>query len=324
MSSGTDSLNHEHPHNHSHDHDHDHDHGHGHFHFHGKDAPRAIVRAIAITVFFMIVEAVGGFLSNSLALLSDAGHMLTDVGAMLLSLFAIWVARKPSTSIMSYGFHRAEILGALASGLLIWLISGLLVYEAILRLQSPEEVQAKVLLIVATIGLLANLVSMKLLHSEKEHNINVRAAYLHLLADTLGSVGAILAGVILIFTGWRPIDPIITILFSVLMLYSSWNLMKESVQVLMESTPPGIDPEKIRADLAAIEGVREVHDLHVWSVSSGRLALSVHLISTHPEVLSAANAVLKDHYGIIHTTIQVEHPDRFASERCYDCGDSGH
>jgi cobalt-zinc-cadmium efflux system protein len=246
--------------------------------------------------------------------------MLTDVGALILSLFAIWVARRPKTAVMSFGYHRAEILGALASGLLIWLISGLLVYESILRLRQPQEVQGKLVFIVAVIGLLANLACMVLLHSERKENINVRAAYLHMLTDSLGSVGAIVAGLVLWLTQWRPIDPIITIFFSILMLYSSWSLVREAVEILMESTPSGVDPNQVKADLQSLAHVREVHDLHIWSVSSGRLALSVHLIAEkHEEILAAANQLLQSRYGIVHTTIQVEHPERFASERCYDC-----
>ncbi len=312
-------------HSHDHDHDHDHDHSHGHFHSHahhfGKDsAPKAIQNAILITLVFMLVELIGGWVANSLALVSDAAHMLTDIGAMLLSLFALWVARRPTTLTMSFGYHRAEILGALISGLAIWLISGVLIYEAFLRIKSPPEVQGPIVFIVATIGLAANLFSMWMLHSSKNKNLNVRAAYLHLLSDSLGSIGAIIAGVVLWLTDWRPIDPIVTILFAVLMLISSWSLVKEAVGVLMESTPSHLDPSEIQKDLQGMKGVNEAHDLHVWTVSSGRLALSVHLISESAEtVLASANQLLKDKYGIIHTTIQIEHPDRFQSERCYDC-----
>lgn len=304
----------------SHQHHHDHDHSHHHFHAHDGEAPRSIVRAIVITFIFMGIEAVGGFIANSLALISDAGHMLTDIGALLLSLFAIWMAKRPKTATMSFGYHRAEILGALASGLLIWMISGVLIYESILRLQHPEEIQGKLVFVIATIGLLANLISMRILHEDRHKNINVRAAYLHLLSDTLGSVGAIIAGLVLWLTGWRPIDPLITLLFAALMLYSSWSLVKEAVGVLMESTPSSLDPHKVLKDLESLAGVQEVHDLHIWSVSTGRMALSVHIIATTADALVAqVNELLEARYGIIHTTIQVEHPDHFVSSRCYDC-----
>ena len=283
-------------------------------------APQAITRAMLITLVFMGVEFAGGWFSNSLALISDAAHMLTDVGAMLLSLFALWIARRPITLTMSFGYHRAEILGALTSGLLIWLISGVLIYEAVVRMASPPDVQGPVVFIIALIGLIANLVSMRVLHSAKSHNLNVRAAYLHLLADSLGSVGAIIAGAVLWFTDWKLIDPIITIVFAVLMLVSSWSLVKEAIEVLMESTPQNIDPHQIQKELQALPQVQEAHDLHIWSVSSGRLALSVHLVSDAPQtVLPAAHELLDRHFGIIHTTIQIEHPEQFQSKRCYDC-----
>ncbi len=308
------------PHDHSHDHSHAHSHS-GHHHSHLRDqGSKAIVRAIIITFIFMLVELVGGWFSNSLALISDAAHMLTDIGAMLLSLFALWIARRPITLTMSWGYHRAEILGALLSGLLIWMISGVLIYEAVVRMQSPPEVKGPVVFVVACVGLAANIFSMMLLSSTKNHNLNIRAAYLHLLSDSLGSVGAIVAGVVLWMTNWHPIDPIITIVFAALMLFSSWSLVKEAVEVLMESTPGHLNPEQIRADLHTIPGVREVHDLHIWTVSSGRMALSVHIIcDTVDTILSTANTLLQEKYGIIHTTIQIEHPNHFQSERCYDC-----
>ncbi len=293
---------------------------HDHAHEPGMAAERPLKRALGITLAFMIVELGAGYYANSLALVSDGFHMLTDVGALLLSLVALWLSQRPSTPVMSYGYRRVEILGALLSGLLIWLIAGVLVYEAILRLGSPPEVNAPVVLGVATAGLVANLLSLHMLHGARGENFNVRAAYLHVIADSLGSVGAIIAGAVLLWTGWRPIDPIITLAFSGLMLFSSWRLIKDSVAILMEMTPAGIDPLSIKRELEAILGVREVHDLHVWTVASGRLALSAHLVSPEPErVLSEANAILQTRHGIVHTTIQIEHPERFASERCYDC-----
>jgi cobalt-zinc-cadmium efflux system protein len=310
-------------HGHS-DHDH-HDHGdHGHGHAHHSHvrgaAPQALTRALVITLAFMVVEVVGGVFANSLALVSDAAHMLTDAGALMLALFVYWLARRPSTPSMSFGYHRVEILGALASGLSIWVIAGFLVYEAIVRIGQPPEVRGPVVLAVAALGLGANLLSMKLLSGAREDNINVRAAYLHLLSDSLGSVGAMVAGAVIWWTGWRAIDPIVTLLVAALMLFSSWALIRESIGVLMESTPVGVDPKAVGSELSRLPGVTEVHDLHIWSVSSGRSALSVHLIAADSEgLLSRANELLRERFGIKHTTIQVEHPDRFDSERCYDC-----
>jgi len=307
---------------------HDHGHGHGPCHEHGllgahitgNEAPSVLMRAIGVTLIFMLIELVGGYFANSLALISDGAHMLTDVGAMLMSLFAVWVSKRPASSRMSFGYHRAEILGALASGLSVWVIAGFLFYEAIRRIQSPEIVQGPVVFIIATLGLIANFINMRTLHGTKDSNMNVNAAYIHVLSDLIGSVGAIIAGLILTFTHWNPIDPIITIFVAVLMLFNSWGLIREAIRILMESTPTGVDPEKIMSELREVSGVSEVHDLHIWTVASGRLALSVHLISAEgSSVLSRANYILQEHYGIVHTTIQVEHPDHFQSQRCYDC-----
>jgi cobalt-zinc-cadmium efflux system protein len=296
--------------------------GHAHSHAHSihNTAPRAISHAILITLIFMVIELLGGWFSNSLALISDGAHMLTDVGAMSLSLFALWIARRPATSTMTFGYHRAEILGALFSGLLIWLISGVLIYESIDRLHSPPEVKGPVVFGVATLGLIANAVCMWTLHGAKEENLNVKAAYLHVLSDLMGSVGAIIAGAVLWITNWKPIDPLLTILFSLLMLFNSWSLVKEAAGILMESAPTHLDPESILQDLRAIDSVLEVHDLHVWSVSNGKPALSAHLITMNGEhVLSTAHELLRTKYEILHSTLQIEHPEKFRSQQCYHC-----
>jgi cobalt-zinc-cadmium efflux system protein len=313
----------------------DHDHDHHHHHHGDAHAPNAVLRAIFVTLVFMAVELVGGYLANSLALISDGAHMLTDVGALLLTLFVLWLARRPSSDTMTFGYHRAEILGALVSGLVIWVISGFLIWAAIERMQNPPEVNGPMVFVVAVAGLVANLIAMRSLHGASHDNMNVRAAYLHVLSDLLGSVGAIIAGAVLWLTHWRPIDPIITVLFAGLMLVSSWSLVKEAIQILMESTPSSIDAARVREDLRALPGVTEVHDLHIWSVASSRHALSVHVIfapegaagahdaqktlTLHAQLLERINALLKERYAIQHTTIQIEHPDHFKSENCYDC-----
>lgn len=280
----------------------------------------AIRRALILVLIFMVVEFVGGFLANSLALMSDALHMLTDSIALMLALFAFWIASRPSTPKMSFGYHRAEILGALTCGLLIWFLTALLVYEAILRFKAPPEVKGSLLLVVASMGLIVNLISAWMLHSARSESLNMRAAYLHVLGDLLGSVGAIFAGLIILLTGWRLIDPLVTFLIAGLLLYGSWKIVIEAVGILMESTPRGIDPEEVQQVLEGLEVVEEVHDLHIWSVSSGILALSAHLVSTNPsDALTEANQTLDKRYGIHHTTIQVEHPEKFQSNRCYEC-----
>lgn len=212
-------------------------------HDHPHNAGPALRLALIITLTFMAIEATGGWISNSLALLTDAAHMLTDAGALLLSLFVNWLAvrasAQPTRNMKNFKgrYHVVELWGALISGIAIWILAGGLVYEAVIRLKNPEEVRAGILLVVATIGLLANLACMKILHPAQENSINVRAAYLHLLSDLLGSVGAIIAGIILMITGWALIDPIITLIFSALMVYSSWALVKEAAQVLVRKTP---------------------------------------------------------------------------------------
>jgi len=311
---------HHHSHHLSHGHDHPH-HGEDHGHRHPtNEAPKALKAALLITALFMLIEIGSGWWANSLALLGDGFHMATDLGSLSLSLAAFSIAQRPSTPRMSFGYHRVEILGALTSGLAIWGIAGFLIYESIQRMMNPPEVQGQVVFVVALLGLGANLLSMKYLHQSRHDNINVRAAYLHLLADSLGSVGAVISGAVLIWTGWRAIDPLITVLFSVLMLVSSWELVKESVEVLLESAPRNLDPNEIQQSLKAIPGVEEVHDLHIWSVSSGRYAMSAHLISRDGDaLLQLANQSLQQKFGIRHTTLQIEHPEKFQSERCYDC-----
>jgi cobalt-zinc-cadmium efflux system protein len=268
----------------------------------------------------MLVEFFGGWIANSLALISDALHLFTDVGAFLLSLIALRIAKWPSTPSMSYGYHRAEILGALASAVSLWALSGVLIYEAIIRLLHPPEVQGAVVFVIATIGLVANVLMMKVLHGSQKHSLNVRAAYLHVIGDLLGSVGVILSGAILWLTGWRPIDPLITILFSCQILYTSGKLIKETVNILMEGAPEGMDIAALEKDLSSLSGVKEVHDLHLWAVSSHRAALSVHIVSTTPPVtLNAAHKLLEEKYHIHHMTIQVEDPAHFEPKYCYDC-----
>lgn len=273
-----------------------------------------------MTGIFLVVEFVGGWISNSLALLSDAGHMLTDVGGLLLGLFAAWIARRPPSQTMSFGYHRAEIIGALLSGLSIWALAGVLVFEAIQRMRAPAEIQGSIVLGVAAAGLLVNLFSLKILHRDQEHSLNVRGAYLHVLADAFGSVGALVAGALITWRGWFWVDPVITFVLAALMLVGSWALIRDSVAILMESTPRAVDTARLKSALQALPGVTEVHDLHVWTVGSRRLAMSAHLVSSRAEeALQAAQTVLEAEFGIRHSTLQVEHPERFSSERCYDC-----
>lgn len=281
---------------------------------------RAVQIALWIAFLFMIVEFVGGFVANSLALISDALHLFTDVGAFVLSLIAIRIAKWPSTPSMSYGYHRAEILGALASAVSLWVLSGFLIYEAVQRLYHPPEVQGPIVFVIATIGLGANLLMMRTLHHSQKHSLNVRAAYLHVIGDLLGSIGVIVSGAILWLTHWQLIDPLITILFSLQILYSSGKLLKQTTLILMEGAPEGINLDTLQHDLATLPHVTEVHDLHLWSVSSHKTALSAHLVTTSPQhTLNEAHRLLEEKYDIHHMTIQVEDPAHFNPKYCYDC-----
>ncbi len=273
-----------------------------------------------IAIFFMFVEVVGGWMANSLALISDALHMFTDVGSLLLSLLVLRIVKRPSTSTMSYGYHRAEILGALASALSLWGLSLMLIYEAAHRIIYPEPVEGPLLFIIATVGLLANLWMMRILHKHQSHNLNMRAAYLHVLSDLLGSVGVVVGAILIWLTKWNPIDPIITIVFTLSILYSSGKVIRQTVRILMESAPEGIDPAALKKDLESLPGVKEVHDLHIWSVSTNHLALSAHIVTDLPQkALQEAHSVIEKKYKISHMTIQVEDPAHFESKYCYDC-----
>lgn len=291
--------------------------GHSHGkHVHGK----ALNTALIIAFIFMVVEVIGGIIANSLALISDALHMFTDVGALVLSLIVLRIVHLPSTPKMSYGYHRAEILGALASALSLWALCGVLIYQAITRLIAPPEVKGPIVFIIATIGLIANLIMMRTLHPAQKESLNVRAAYLHIIGDLLGSVGVIISGAILWITQWNPIDPIISILFAFAILYGSSKIIKQTISVLMESTPEGVDPLEIERDLASIRGVKEVHDLHIWSVSAKKIALSAHLIADDTQAaLKEAHRLIEKKHKISHMTIQVEDPAHFDPRYCYDC-----
>lgn len=270
---------------------------------------RALAWALAITVVFTAVEAVGGFFAGSLALLADAGHMLTDAGALGLSLFAGWIAGRPARAGKTYGYYRVEILAALVNGAILLGVTGWIVVEAISRLRHPAPVKAGVLLAVASLGLVANVVAVVLLHRGKGENLNARGAYLHVLSDVVGALGAITAGAVILATGWLPADPLISIGLSLLLLVSAGRLMWQSVDVLLEAAPAHVSMPELEAAIAAVPNVRGVHDLHVWTVSSGIVAMSGHAMvpdpSRHQAVLEEITRRVKD-FGIQHVTVQLE------------------
>ena len=264
---------------------------------------------LVLTGIFMLVEAVGGWLSGSLALLADAGHMLTDVGALALSLLTAWIAQRPPDDSKTYGYLRWEILAALLNGAVLLVVSGLIVWEAVGRLQSPEPLSGGVMLVVAIGGLVVNAISAAVLHPVHSHSLNARGAYLHVLGDLFGSVGTVVAAIIVQTTGWLAADPIASILVTLLVVRSAWNLVREAVNVLLEATPAHISLGRVREGLQSIRGIESVHDLHVWTVTSGMVAMSAHAVVREPgenqNVLEAAVAAMRG-LGISHVTLQVE------------------
>jgi cobalt-zinc-cadmium efflux system protein len=274
--------------------------------------------ALAISCIYFFAELIGGFLTNSLALLSDAGHMLSDIAALAMSLFAFRIAKRPATVISTYGYHRAEILAALFNGLTLWLIVGVIFTAAYNRFLDPPAVASYGMMIVASLGLLVNVVAGAVLYGSHHHNLNLRGAFLHVVSDALGSVGAIAASLIMLFTGWYAADPVISILIGLLILHSSWNLVKESLIVLMQAVPKGIRLEDVQQALEGVEGVSKVHDLHVWAVTSDIFTLSAHAVVENGgdfhQVLNDIEDTLKERFNIEHTTIQLETESREEKE----------
>ena len=267
-----------------------------------------------MTFVYFVAEVLGGILTNSLALLSDAGHMFSDIAAMSLCLFAFQMARRPATIEKTYGYHRLEILVALLNGLALWLIVGIIFHTAYNRFFDPPEVQSGGMLIVASIGLLVNITAGIILYGSHHESLNMRGALLHIFTDALGSVGAIVAGIIMLFTGWYLADPLISVFIGLLILYSSWSLVRESMSILMQSVPKGINLEEVRTAMEHVNGVTKIHDLHIWAVTSGVFTLSAHAVidrvGDFHEVLDKIESTLRDRFHIEHTTIQLETEDR--------------
>jgi len=302
---------------HAHDHAHEHEHVHPHHRGGGAEGMRRLSIALAITALLLVVEFVGGLLANSLALLADAGHLLTDVAALGLSLFVAWFSRRPETPRRTYGYHRLEILAAFVNGVTLVGVSALIIWEAVQRLRAPEPVRGGLMLGVAVLGLVANLASARVLHPASHDSLNVRGAYLHILGDLLGFVGTIAAALIIQFTGWLQADTIASILVSLLIVRGAWALVRDAVDVLLESTPSQISLPAVRAKLEAIPGVENVHDLHVWTVTSGVIAMSAHVLvraaDRHQHVLEHCHDAAKD-FGITHVTVQLEREEMYEKE----------
>lgn len=270
----------------------------------------------------MLVEAIGGWLTNSLALIADAGHMLTDVAAMALTLGSFWFASRPATARKTFGFYRLEILAAFINGVVLVLLSLWIIYEAYERWQSPPAVDGSTVALIAVGGLVVNIIAAYLLHAGHKHDLNMRGAFLHVVGDLLGSVAAIAAGVLIMAFGWLWADAACSIAISLIIIYGAWRLVGESVNVLLEGTPRHIDLAAVKRTILETAGVGGVHDLHVWTISSGMEALSAHISHddsvVHSDLLAVVRDRLHDRFGIDHLTIQMENLSR-ETEAVYIC-----
>jgi len=287
---------------------------------------------LGLTGAFMVLEVIGGYLSGSLALLADAGHMLTDVGALGLSLVTAWIAQRPADANKTYGYLRWEILAALVNGAALFGIAGWVVVEAVERLQHPGPIRSGLFLAIAAAGLVVNLISLAMLHGSREGNLNARGAYLHVMGDALGSIGALAAAAIIWLTGWTPADPIASIVLSLLILAGAWRLLRESTDILLDAVPGHVAMADVQRRILAVPGVAAVHDLHVWTVVSGVVAMSGHAVvpqlKSHPDVLEGIRTEMAA-LGIGHVTMQLEVADecedvRAATPAGHAAGHHGH
>lgn len=300
-------------HNHSHDHSDGHSHAAGEEHNHShapKNFDRAFAIGIALNFGFVVIEAIYGFLSNSLALLADAGHNLSDVLALLLAWGAsVWVRRTP-TERRTYGFRRSSILVALFNAIILLVAVGGIVWEAVLRFMHPEPVASGTVMLVAGVGIFINGFTAWLFVSGKKQDVNIRGAYLHLAADAAISLGVVVAAVVIYFTNWLWLDPVASILIAIIITLGTWELLRESLDLALDAVPKNIHPADVEAYLSGLPGVTAVHDLHIWSVSTTEVALTVHLVKPDAIIddvlLSKINTELRDKFGIAHTTVQLE------------------
>ncbi len=298
-----------------HHHGHSHDHGHEHHDHLREGNKKGLTIALIITAGIMLLEFFGGLITNSLALLSDSGHMLSDTSSLLLSLIAIWFATKPPSPNKTYGFYRFEILAALFNGVTLFVIAGFIMYEAYGRFIEPPTVAGGSMMIIASVGLIANILSAWTLmrKGDIKGNINIRSAYLHIIGDVLGSVGAILAGLTMFLFSWYIADPIISVVVALLILKGAWGIIKQAIHILMEGTPITINQAEVKQSLLKINGVIDVHDLHIWTITSGKDSLSCHLLIDEEmdsqEVLQESIKKIEREFKIQHTTIQIEKSD---------------
>lgn len=280
--------------------------------------------ALILTSSFLIAEIVGGILTNSLALISDAAHMFTDSAALAVSLIAIRIGRRPADGKRTFGYYRFEILAAAFNAILLFLVAMYIIYEAYQRIGNPAQIESMTMLAVAAIGLVVNLISMRLLNKDKDESLNIRGAYLEVWSDMLGSIGVIVGAVVIKLTGWSWVDSVIAVAIGLWVLPRTWTLLKESVNVLLEGVPEGLGVDEIKTALLGVDGIFDVHELHVWSISSGKASLTVHLASTYPParwplLTSEIRRLLSEKFAIFHATIQLENSvcDQGVAEHSY-------
>ena len=291
-------------------------------HAHASRSRRRLTLVLLMTAVYMLAEVLGGWWTGSLALLADAGHMLADVAALGLALVAMWFSSRPATPNKTYGYYRLEILAALINGAALVIISLIIFYEAYQRWANPPAVNSSGMILIAAGGLVINLSCAWVLHGDHEVDLNIRGAWLHIMGDALGSLGAIAAGLLMLFYNWYAADPLFSVIISLLIIWSSWHLIRESINVLLEGTPSHINLAAVEEAILRTSGVEDVHDLHVWTITSGREALSAHVIHaetiSQPELLKELRTKLHDRFGVDHLTIQMETPD-FEDETFHFC-----
>ena len=298
-----------------HDHDHDHvhhDHDHAHVHEANESNLKRVMIALVLTGTFMFVEIVGGILSGSLALLADAGHMLTDTMALALAAAAFHVSKRPPGGSLTYGYQRFQILAAFVNGLSLLFIVGWILYEAVERFVNPRDILGETMLVVAAAGLVVNVIAFAVLHSGDQDNLNIRGAALHVAGDLLGSVAAIVAAIVIIYTGWTLIDPILSVAVAMLILRSAWSLLKRSAHVLLEGAPDWLDVSDMQERVVAnVPGVSGIHHVHVWGLTPQQLMLTMHVtladdVPSQSVVVRSVKAFVEQEYGIGHSTVEVE------------------
>lgn len=282
---------------------------------------RGLLITFALTFSYFIIEVAGGILTNSLALLADAAHMLTDVFGLGLALFATWISQKPATPEKTYGYYRFEILAALTNAVVLFFISFYILYEAYYRFKAPPEVASLPMMMIAVVGLVVNLIGLWILRSRAKESLNLQGAFLEVVSDALGSIGVIIAGVIMLFTGWYYADPIFSVVIGLFILPRTWKLLTQAVNILLEGTPAHINVAAVEQAMLKVECVEKVHDLHVWTITSGIEALSAHVViadKCDPKegdtILEHLAALLKEQFGIDHSTIQLEKASRHEQE----------